>query len=239
MAIYRNIHTSFWSDPFILELTPEEKYFFLYLMTNSKTKQIGIYELPKSVIQFETGYNKDTVDKLIDRFIDYGKILFDQKTKEIMIINWLKYNFSSSPKVRLCIEKEIKEVKSKVLINRFDTVCKQYGYTIDTLSQEEEEQEEEQTSEIDFIKFWTLYDKKINRGECFKKWKKISKNDKEIIFKTLPKYVEFTPDTQFRKNPLTYLRNKSWLDEIVIPKTKMLETINANNLSLTNRLGEY
>lgn len=222
MATYRNIHTSFWHDPFVMNLTPEEKYFFLYLMTNPKTKQTGIYELPKLMIEFDTGYNKETIDKLIDRFIDYGKILYDQKTQEIMIVNWLKYNYSNSPKVLLCIKNEIKEVKSKVLINRFNTVCKEYKYSIDTSSQEEkekeeekEEEEEEESIDREFERFWTLYDKKINRGECLKNWKKISKKDKKIIFETLPKYIDSTPDTQYRKNPLTYLRNKSWNDEII------------------------
>ncbi|TKI91171.1 replication protein, partial [Bacillus wiedmannii] len=37
MAVYRPVHVSFWQDSFVLDLTPEEKYFYLYLMTNSKT----------------------------------------------------------------------------------------------------------------------------------------------------------------------------------------------------------
>ena len=50
MAVYRNVHIEFWQDGFILDLTPEEKYFYIYLMTNSKTSQCGIYELPKRII---------------------------------------------------------------------------------------------------------------------------------------------------------------------------------------------
>lgn len=50
MAIYRKIHISFWQDPFVLKLTPEEKYFYIYLMTNSKTNQLGCYEISKAII---------------------------------------------------------------------------------------------------------------------------------------------------------------------------------------------
>ena len=32
MAVYRHIHIDFWQDGFILDLTPEEKYFYMYLM---------------------------------------------------------------------------------------------------------------------------------------------------------------------------------------------------------------
>lgn len=142
MAIYRNIHVNFWNDSFVLCLTPEEKYFFLYLMTNPKTLQTGIYELPKNLIQFETGYNIETVEKLLNKFISYKKIKYDESTKEIMLLNWLKYNYSSSPKVKSCMLKEIKNVKSKSLIREFERICKQYGYSIDTLSQEEKKEEE-------------------------------------------------------------------------------------------------
>jgi hypothetical protein len=30
----------------------------------------------------------------------------------------------------------------------------------------------------------------------------------------VPKYVKDTPDIKFRKNPSTYLNQKTWLDEI-------------------------
>ena len=51
MAVYRHIHIDYWQDGFVLDLTPEEKYFYIYLMTNSKTSQCGIYELPKRIIK--------------------------------------------------------------------------------------------------------------------------------------------------------------------------------------------
>ena len=31
MAKYRQLFTSFWKDTFVTELTPEEKYFYVYL----------------------------------------------------------------------------------------------------------------------------------------------------------------------------------------------------------------
>ena len=64
MSVYRYVHTNYWQDDFILSLTPEEKFFYVYLLTNSKTKQCGIYELSKKVMVFETGYNIETINKL-------------------------------------------------------------------------------------------------------------------------------------------------------------------------------
>lgn len=119
MAKFRQVHTTFWDDAFVLDLTPEEKYFYLYLMTNDKTTQCGIYELPKRVIEMHTGYNRETVDKLLERFTDYGKITYNEPTKELMLINWAKYNFINSPKVKKCIEKELEQVKHQGFVKQY------------------------------------------------------------------------------------------------------------------------
>lgn len=139
MAIYRQIHISYWQDPFVLTLTPEEKYFYIYLMTNSKTSQCGVYELPKQVMVFETGYNLETIDKLIKKFVDYRKIDYSEETKEIYIKNWLKYNSSKSPKVRQCIDEEVSKIKCSLFKRKtMDSL------SIDLGEEEEKEQEEEQ-----------------------------------------------------------------------------------------------
>jgi hypothetical protein len=67
----------------------------------------------------------------------------------------------------------------------------------------------------DFEKFWELYNKKADKKECLAKFKKLSKKDIEQIFIHVPKYVLSTPDVQFRKNPKTYLNNRSWENEIL------------------------
>src|SRR5665647_2322873 len=139
MAIYRQIQTSFWQDDFVLNLTPEEKYFYLYLLTNSKTKQCGIYQLPMPIIIVETGYNQETVEKLMCRFIDYGKIIYSSKTREIGIVNWPKYNSMESPKTKACVTKELKEIKDRSLIDKI--------YPIQGVSQKEQEEEEEKEKE--------------------------------------------------------------------------------------------
>ncbi|MBI6873610.1 DnaD domain protein [Clostridium aciditolerans] len=133
MATYRQIQTSFWQDGFIMELTPEEKYFYFYLMTNQKTTQCGIFEIPRLIIEAETGYNGETVDKLIKRFVDYGKILYCKETKEIMIVNWIKYNFINSKNTMLCINKELKKVKNKDFVNGFYKICVDMDYPLDII----------------------------------------------------------------------------------------------------------
>lgn len=147
MAIFRKIHTSFWSDSFISDLDKDKKLFYLYLLTNERTRQCGVYEITKKQISFDLGYSIDTVCKLLDYFIKTGKIRYNDTTKELAIGNWLRFNSSTSPKVKTCIDKEFQSVKDTVLI--------QYVRSMDTQSQEEEEQEEEreqeQESEFSFL----------------------------------------------------------------------------------------
>ena len=127
MATFRKVHVSFWSDPFTQELTPEQKYFFLYLITNEKSSQCGIYEITKRHICYDTGYNIDTVSKLLKFFSDHDKIKYNYDTSEIAIKNWLKYNDNGSPKVQVFVKQELTSIKDKSLI--------QYLYSIDTSPQ--------------------------------------------------------------------------------------------------------
>ena len=119
MAVYRNVRVNFWQDEFILDLTPEERYFYIYLLTGTKTKQCGIYILPKRLAELETGYSMETVEKLLNRFVEYGKILYDTETKELYIINWLHYNPILNTNVEKCVLRELKAVKSKEFIHMF------------------------------------------------------------------------------------------------------------------------
>lgn len=145
MAIFRKIHVTFWSDSFVSNLNEKEKLFYLYLLTNERTTQIGIYEITKKQISFDLGYSINTVSELLKQFYKYGKIMYNDNTCELAIKNWNKYNANTSNKVKVLIDKETARVKDRLLI--------EYLYSINTVSilnpQEEEEQKEEQKEEED------------------------------------------------------------------------------------------
>jgi hypothetical protein len=132
---YRKIHDDFWTDPDIEELTPEQKFFYIYLITNPNVNQIGLYEFSMRRACFETGYNSDTIGKLLDFFESMGKIKRSDKTKEILVIKFYHHNKSNSPKLKTHVNTLLTEVKDTTLI--------QYIYGMYTASQEEEEKEEE------------------------------------------------------------------------------------------------
>lgn len=140
MAIYRNVSLSFWEDIKIVDdFTPEDRYFYLYLLTNPHTNLLGCYQVSFKQMINETGYNKDTIEKIIDRMVNiHNVIIFDNETNEIFIKNWYKYNWTRSEKLLKKVEKLIEYIKSEELKKHLEKILIQYRvsigypYTMDT-----------------------------------------------------------------------------------------------------------
>ena len=141
MAIYRQVYMKFWTDDskVVDDFTPEDKYFFLYLMTNPHTTLTGCYEISNKVMARETGYNEETVKRLMDRMERIHNVIrYDQDTKEVLIINWHKYNWTSSDKVLKAVREQANLIKSETFkeyvlgLADGDTVSIPYAYRMDT-----------------------------------------------------------------------------------------------------------
>jgi hypothetical protein len=185
MAIFRKIHTSFWSDTFIQDLDNDHKLFYLYILTNERTKQCGIYEISKKQISFDLGYSIDRVSKLLQYFIKTDKILYSEITKELAIKNWNKFNSSTSPKVVSCIKSELSNVKDRVLIEYVNGI-----YIASQEEQEEEQEEEKNKNNIDERKlkfattlkpFLDLYGKEL-LNDFYAYWTEPNKSNTKLKF---------------------------------------------------------
>lgn len=140
MAIYRNISMNFWTDSKVVDdFSPEDKYFMLYCLTNPYTNLCGCYEISIKQMIRDTGYNEETIYKLLDRLSQYGVIKYNKTNKEIFINNWFKYNWTKSEKLDKPLLEEIKKIKTQEfkkklsnLYNNRDTVSIPYIYTMDT-----------------------------------------------------------------------------------------------------------
>ena len=140
MAIYRNIQMAFWTDIKVVDdFTPEDKFFYLYLLSNPHTNLCGCYEISVKQMADETGYSRDTIEKLLKRFAEVHKVAYySQDTKELLVLNWHKYNWTASEKFRKPLLKEINSVKNDNfkgylldLFNGTDTVSVPYTYSSD------------------------------------------------------------------------------------------------------------
>ncbi|CAG9609133.1 DnaD domain protein [Pseudoneobacillus rhizosphaerae] len=119
MAKFRMVRVDFWRNPVVLEeMSPEDKYFYLYLLTNPNTTQIGIYQITKKQMAFDLGYSIESVHALMERFIHHHKVIrYNPETRELAIKNWGKYNLQKGGKpIMDCIYSELNEVVDKSLI---------------------------------------------------------------------------------------------------------------------------
>lgn len=141
MALYRNIHLSFWQDTKVTDdFTPEDRYFYLYLLTNPHTNLCGCYEISVKQMANEMGYDVKKVNKLIDRFSSFHNLIrYSQTVRELLIFHWSKYNWTSSEKFRKPLLQEIQNVKTdsfrEYLSKLFNGENVKYG--IDTVSGKE------------------------------------------------------------------------------------------------------
>ena len=102
MAIYRTVSLSFWTDSKVTDdFTPEDKYFYLYLFTNPHTNLAGCYEISVRQMAYETGYIKETIERLIDRFKNVHKnpstdpLYLPRKSRLIKLYTISRYSYIS------------------------------------------------------------------------------------------------------------------------------------------------
>jgi predicted regulator of amino acid metabolism with ACT domain len=128
MSKKRYVNTSFWRDDYISNLDPSEKLLFLYFLTNPDTNISGIYQIPVNIIAADTGFNREMVWKIIERFSKDGKIRYQHGW--IAIKNFIKNQNEKSPQVIKGIENEI--TKAPKVLREWVQEGKTEG--IDTLS---------------------------------------------------------------------------------------------------------
>ncbi|MDT8862081.1 DnaD domain protein [Alkalihalobacillus sp. MEB130] len=160
MAKFRMIQTGFWNDPKVMEeMTPEDKFFFMYLLTNPQVTQIGVYRITKKQVAFETGFSVETVQLLFERFLHQHELIrYNDETRELAIKNWGKHNLGRGGKPMLdCIRKELEDVKDRSLITYvgqfvtndsirelYATFCLENDDTLTLRGQEEEKEKEKE-----------------------------------------------------------------------------------------------
>jgi DnaD/phage-associated family protein len=116
---YRLVYSEFWTDPKVMEeMSQEDKFFYLYILTNPSTTSCGIYTITKKKMAFELGHSIETINTLMDRFETHHKLItYNEETRELAIKNWGKYNLSRGGKpVMDCLTSELSKVKDKNLI---------------------------------------------------------------------------------------------------------------------------
>lgn len=121
---FRVIQQSLWTDEKIIDnYSCEDKYFWLYLLTNPQSNQLGIYKLPIKLAAFQLGYSREQVIVLLDRFEKkMDQIRYNKLTQEIAIGNFLYHSVIRGGKPVIdTIEKDISKVTD---VSLFDFVIR-------------------------------------------------------------------------------------------------------------------
>ncbi|OIK13502.1 DNA replication protein DnaD [Bacillus sp. MUM 116] len=205
------VRTEFWKNPIVMEeMSPEDKYFYLYLLTNPQTTQIGIYKITKKQMAFDLGYSIDSVHSLMERFINHHKLIrYNPETRELAIKNWGKDNLGKGGKpVMDCIISELKEVEDHSLIlyvsesilkqdirSLYESFYKQAELIIDNedLVQDENDTYITQNAEFDdtFLQRQTIRGQKEKQKEK-QKQKQKQKQQQKAFYPN----IENNPDTE-------------------------------------------
>lgn len=161
-SLRRIVSTALWTDRKVVEqFTPEDKYFWLYLLTNPDTTQLGIYPFVIRTAAHRLGYTADTVRVLLSRFENnYGVIKYSDETGEVAIKNYLRYGISKGGKPVLdLLLKEESQVKDKSLVGyvfenleKYDsaTINKTVLEFIGTVTADDEEEPEHKEDKIPY-----------------------------------------------------------------------------------------
>ncbi|WP_289024356.1 hypothetical protein [uncultured Salegentibacter sp.] len=154
MSKLRSLNTSFWSDPWIEILSPEEKLLFIYLITNEKTNMLGIYEVSTRKISFETGIKEGTISNALEAFEKVGKVKY--KNNHVVLVNYMKHQKYNPNMKKAAIDvhnnlpNDMKIKGSNLSKSNpseaFESLLNHYGM-VSKVEDEVEEEEEDKTEE--------------------------------------------------------------------------------------------
>ncbi len=111
MAKQRYIQDSFWTDPYIEKLDPSEKLLFLYFLTNPLCNIAGAYEIRNNRVAYETGFDKEMVDRIKSRFVKDGKMLVLDDW--IVLTNFAKHQ-TINPNVKAGMQRIVDDLPDRV-----------------------------------------------------------------------------------------------------------------------------
>ena len=126
----RYISTSFWDDPWVVSLSPDERYLYLYFLTNTLTNIAGIYQISLDRICFDSKFDAEKVKNIICKFENDGKAYFFNNSY-IILPKWPKHQrWQSHKKIEVGIKAILISLPMEIL-----SFLKKigYAYPIDSL----------------------------------------------------------------------------------------------------------
>lgn len=144
MKEFTKVEREFWETDEARDMTPEEKYFWLYLQTNSNVNTLGCYAFRMRKAQDETGYNRETVEKLLHRMTEMGLIVYTE-TGYVMLLDWYRTNWNRNTNTKRALMGDLKDVKDESLRGYLEEKLTATGVFAEKKETEEQKETEKDT----------------------------------------------------------------------------------------------
>jgi len=249
----RYINTKFWDDTYIVELDPSEKLLFLYFITNPLTNIIGVYEISLRRISFDTGFDKDMVLRILDRFTRDNKIKYQDGW--IIIKNFIKNqkqsdnpNDNINKGIKNCLEEIPDDIRSTLEGPWTPSNYSNCNSNINSNSNSkppavecDKQIKHKFNTKKHFEKIWNVYPRKLGKDKAFEKFIKqvISEDDYNNIKIAVERFKNHHIKKQTKIDYIPYGSswfNKDWRDWVYYedqhlekPKESIKEKLNYKN----------
>ena len=218
MDIFK-LYRSFWDFCFENPDKIKPTHIAIYSFAVEHCNRLGWkkkFGLPTSMVMEATGIKSYSVyKKHLDQLVEFGFIDMIELSRNQYSANIIALKENDKASIKALDKALIKHSSKQTESNSQSIITVNKQVNNSTSKQETNKQK----SDL-FDTFWNLYAKKEDRKKSFSKWMNLKIETMETIIEVVPKYVKQKPEIKYRKNPVTFLNNRSWEDEIIAEKEK-------------------
>ena len=208
------------NDIFYIQSVVSASAFSLLIRLYRATQGYGVAvkAISGGFLQKSTNLSKNTITKATNELEDLGVILVKRRAR---MASYYQVSVKGVAKVCNSVKdsletEEILNLEPQTLQEEVAPVAPTLvAVEVTEVITVEEDAEDIATPDRGFEIFWSMYDKKVNKVASLKAWGKLRPTDHMAIMQHVEVYVESTPEKQFRKDPVNYLKDRVWEDEVV------------------------
>ena len=212
-------HTGFTqidNEVFYLQSTLSASAFSLFIRIYRSTQGYGVAvkALSNSYLQKTTNLSKNTVTRSIKELEDLGVLLVKRRAR---LSSYYQISVKGVSKLYNTIKSELSEgVESLELdLEGNETASLPVEQVVEVEVEQNDTLESLQSPDNSFEIFWGVYDKKVGKEPSKRLWERLRDSDKASIMNHLDTYIEQKQDKLYRKDPVNYLKDRVWEDEVL------------------------
>lgn len=190
MKEFTKIDRSFWESDEARDMTPEEKYIWMYIQSNANVNTLGCYIFRIRRAMDETGYNQETLEKLLHRMVELNRIAWDVNTGEVFLLHFADICWNRMTATVRAINSDFKIVKSQHLREMMLPMLIDRGIPMNGIFGKAEEKVPEETRENNLGQFRTTENKQGEEEEEEEEEKRKAEKKKTAKASSIPAMID-------------------------------------------------